>query len=73
MKTAVIKITDEQTGESREFPILDDQGLVTFFTTFFAGTRTRLGGGAVDYFTELSPALKSQNDAVVEAHRYYNT
>lgn len=68
MKTAVIKITDEQTGESREFPILDDQGLVTFFTTFMRGSHERIPFTVSD---ETLNSLESQLEVIEEAEEYF--
>jgi hypothetical protein len=41
MKTAAIVVTDHETGEIREFPITDSQGLVTFFSTVRIGAEIR--------------------------------
>jgi len=41
MKTAAIVVTDHETGESREFPIANSAGLVTFFSTVRIGAEVR--------------------------------
>lgn len=69
MKTAVIKITDEQTGESREFPIPDDHGLVTFFTTFLRGSRERLSYSETD--SPIEHSLEETQQVIVQAREYF--